>query len=429
MSSALAVWLLLAGQASAHEVIPGVADLSVSGNAATVSVRMNLEAIVARIDLEGLADTSEADGDTEYDRLRALPPEAFAAEVEAFWPDFAASLTIEADGAAVAPVFGSVEIPEVGDLEQLRLSVLNFTAPLPEGAEALVLGWDRSYGDLVVRQIGVEAGYTGILGAGELTDPIAIGGGSALGPWASFFVYIPVGFDHIVPLGLDHILFVLGLFLLAARVRPLLWQVTAFTAAHTVTLALGALGIVTIPGNIVEPIIAASIVYVAVENLFTDGLNPWRPAVVFVFGLLHGLGFASVLAEFGLPSDQFIPALLGFNVGVELGQLLVIAIAFLVVLAVIRRTADGSSDPRLAAIYLGLAVVVVPLLAIPLSWAPADLAEALWPLGLALALLSGLAAAAAAAGGPEAYRRIVTMPASVLIALVGSYWVVERVFL
>jgi hypothetical protein len=148
--------------------------------------------------------------------------------------------------------------------------------------------------------------------------------------WQTFVAYIPVGFDHILPQGLDHILFVLGLFFLSTQMRALLWQVSAFTLAHTVTLALGAMGWVNIPGSIVEPLIAASIVYVAVENIFASGLSRWRPLVIFGFGLLHGLGFASVLGEFGLPEGQFIPALISFNIGVELGQLTVIAVAFAV---------------------------------------------------------------------------------------------------
>ena len=138
-----------------------------------------------------------------------------------------------------------------------------------------------------------------------------------------------MGFDHILPKGLDHILFVLGLYFLSVRFGVLLWQISAFTVAHTVTLALGAMGLVTVPATIVEPLIAASIVFVAVENIASPKLHAWRPAVVFGFGLLHGLGFASVLGEFGLPQGQFIPALIGFNIGVELGQLTVIVIMIL----------------------------------------------------------------------------------------------------
>ena len=143
--------------------------------------------------------------------------------------------------------------------------------------------------------------------------------------------YIVVGFKHIVPEGLDHILFVLGLFLLSNRLVPLLWQVSAFTVAHSITLGLSIYGVIRLPPSITEPLIAASIVCIAVENLFTSKLQPWRPLVVFCFGLIHGLGFASAFAEVGLPQNHFLIGLFGFNVGVECGQLAVISGAFLVV--------------------------------------------------------------------------------------------------
>jgi len=143
--------------------------------------------------------------------------------------------------------------------------------------------------------------------------------------------YLMLGFEHILPKGLDHILFVLGLFLLSAHFRPLLWQVTAFTVAHSVTLALSMAGIASLPSRIVEPLIALSIAYVAIENLFVKDLKPWRPVVVFLFGLLHGLGFAGVLRDLGMPDGRFAVALVGFNVGVEFGQLAVVALAFLAV--------------------------------------------------------------------------------------------------
>jgi hydrogenase/urease accessory protein HupE len=137
--------------------------------------------------------------------------------------------------------------------------------------------------------------------------------------------YLGLGFTHILPRGLDHILFVIGLFLLSARLRPIVAQVTTFTVAHTITLALTIFGIISLPPAIVEPLIALSIAYVAVENLFTSELKPWRVALVFGFGLLHGMGFAGVLSELGLPRSERITGLLSFNVGVELGQLAVIA--------------------------------------------------------------------------------------------------------
>jgi len=141
--------------------------------------------------------------------------------------------------------------------------------------------------------------------------------------------YLWQGIIHIIPKGLDHILFVLALFLFSTRFTPLLWQISAFTLAHTVTLALGIYGILNISSTIVEPIIALSIVYVAFENIVHNKLKSYRLLLIFLFGLLHGLGFASVLLDLGLPKNQALSSLVSFNIGVELGQLSVVAIAFM----------------------------------------------------------------------------------------------------
>jgi HupE / UreJ protein len=156
--------------------------------------------------------------------------------------------------------------------------------------------------------------------------------------WEIVREYVVLGFTHILPKGLDHILFVLGLFLLSNRAKPVLWQVTAFTVAHSITLGLSMYGVVALPPFVVEPLIALSIAYVAVENLVTRELHAWRVLVVFLFGLLHGLGFAGVLRELGLPRSEFLTALLSFNVGVEIGQLAVIAAAALALWPALRRT-------------------------------------------------------------------------------------------
>ena len=148
--------------------------------------------------------------------------------------------------------------------------------------------------------------------------------------WETLELYLGLGYQHILPKGVDHILFVLALFLASTQLRPLIIQISVFTLAHTITLGLAAAGWVRIPGSVVEPLIALSIAYVAIENLYSREMRPWRPLVVFAFGLFHGLGFASVLLDLGLPSNQFLTALIGFNVGVELGQLTVIIATWLV---------------------------------------------------------------------------------------------------
>ncbi|MDB4213787.1 HupE/UreJ family protein [Octadecabacter sp.] len=426
------VWITLASAVAAHEVLPTIGDMEAVDGRITFSLEGNFESLVAGIDLDGLEDTEAAPEADVYDTLRALEPDAFMAAFDEYWPQMASSIGVIVDGTPVALELDSIEVPAVGDVEVVRQSIVVFSGTLPEGAESIQIDWPAQYGVLVLRQMGVEAGWDGYLSGGGVTDPVALAGGDQMSGGEAFVRFIPVGVEHIVPLGLDHILFVLGLFFLSVKMRPLLMQITAFTAAHTVTLALATLGYVNIPDEymwIVESIIAASIVYVAVENIFTDGLNPWRPAIIFAFGLLHGLGFASVLGAYGLPDNAVIPALLGFNIGVELGQLLCIAIAFIIVVSAIRLSEDGKANKTAAWIYMGVAILVVPLAIIPISAMGPDAVEAYLPLLFMVAALSGLCAASCAVERYESYRHMVAMPASIGIALIGAYWVVERVFL
>lgn len=426
------VWITLASAVAAHEVFPTIGDMEVVDGQLTFRLEGNFESIVAGINLDGLEDTEAAPEADIYDVLRALEPDAFIERFDAQWAEMSDAITVLVDGAPVAVELTSIEVPAVGDVEVVRQSVVTFAADLPDGAEAMQIEWPAEYGVLVLRQMGVDAGWDGYLSGGGLTEAVSLSGGDEMSGGEAFFRFIPVGVEHIVPLGLDHILFVLGLFFLSTRMKPLLWQVTAFTAAHTVTLALATLGYVNIPDQymwIVESIIAASIVYVAVENIFTDGLNPWRPAIIFAFGLLHGLGFASVLGAYGLPDNAVIPALLGFNIGVELGQLLCIAIAFIIVVSAIRLSEDGKVNRIAAWAYMAVAILVVPLAVIPISAMGPDAVEAYLPLLFMVAALSGLCAASCAVERFETYRHMVAMPASIGIALIGAYWVVERVFL
>jgi hypothetical protein len=241
------------------------------------------------------------------------------------------------------------------------------TGTLPTGAKEL--SWKQP----------LELGqYTVIISAAGQTREVWLNGPSRSDPislaqdeppatsGAVVRQYLLLGFTHIVPEGTDHILFVLSLFLLSLKVKPLLTQITAFTVAHSVTLGLAMKGDVSLPPSIVEPAIAASIAWMAVENITTDKCRPTRTATVFLFGLLHGMGFAGVLSELGLPDNRFAPALISFNAGVELGQLSVVSAAWLLI---------G------------------------------------WPFGK-----------------KPWYRRGIVIPASAIIALVGVYWTIERVF-
>lgn len=426
----LALSSVLTVAARAHEVVPTIADLTVTDDVAELRVRANIEALLSGIDLDTMEDTNNAENAESYDRLRTLSDDEVAARVGDLVARWNALPLLRADGKIVTLDIVSVEVPEDVNIELPRISQLTLRGALPQAAPRLVVAWPEGSGAMVLRQQGVESPYTGYLSGGGESPEIAVGGGARQSSWGAFADYIPVGFDHILPKGLDHILFVLGLFFLSSHLRPLIWQVTAFTAAHTVTLALGALGWVSIPASIVEPLIAASIVYVAVENIFTSGLNPWRPLVIFGFGLLHGLGFASVLGEFGLPPGQFVPALIGFNVGVEIGQLTVIAIMFLCVWQALRVARGQTSAHGVKLFYVSLAVVALALCAVPMPQIAALLEAPVWVFMISLALVfSACFLSVQFRQMSDPYRRFVAVPASVGIALVGGYWFIERVFL
>jgi len=181
------------------------------------------------------------------------------------------------------------------------------------------------------------------------------------GFWATAGLYVTIGIGHILPDGADHILFVLAIFLASASLRALLIQVSAFTVAHTVTLGLAATGFITPAPSIVEPLIAMTIAFVAIENLVFKDMTVWRPLVVFGFGLIHGLGFAGFFGDLGLPPGQFWSALIGFNVGVEVGQLSVIAVAAVVGLLLRRWLGDpdGTSRYRRFVVLPGSALISV----------------------------------------------------------------------
>lgn len=152
----------------------------------------------------------------------------------------------------------------------------------------------------------------------------------AEGAWAVFGRFTVLGFHHILPEGLDHCLFVLGLFLLSPRVKPVLVQISAFTLAHTLTLTLSSLGIFGAPSWFVEPAIAASVAFVGIENLVTTRVDWKRSLVAFGFGLVHGLGVASTFHDERIPPGKLVPSLAAFTVGVEAGHVAVLAAAFLV---------------------------------------------------------------------------------------------------
>ena len=430
MSSIITIIVMMA-PLQAHEVFPSILNLSANNGDVIIEIDINAEAMLASINLSEVADTNTAENAEDYDVLRALPGQEIADRFGAYWPTFEENFTFLADGIPVKMTASGVVVFPTENSSAVRQTQIRMTGTYPVEAKTFQIGWAASYGTLIVRQNDIaDAPYTGTLASGELSEPFMIAGGSAQSGWQVFASYIPIGFDHIVPKGLDHILFVLGLFFLSAQMKPLLTQVSLFTLAHTLTLALAALGYVTLPGSIVEPLIAASIVFVAVENIYAKGLSRWRPFVVFGFGLLHGLGFASVLAEFGLPENAFIPALIGFNIGVEVGQLAVIAVMFTCVWQAMRVDRGKNEIGQGFALYGVMMLAMIALMALNPAALQILIEGPVWVFAGPLAMVFALCAASIHfRDHVDSYRQIVAVPASVAIAVIGAYWFVERVFL
>jgi len=353
--------------AHAHEIRPAIATAEFAGDRYDVELSVNLESILAGVSPQH-KDTNESPNAQTYNRLRELTPSSLEAKFQAFLPQYVSGIAIRFEAKRVPAKLCSVSIPPVGDTARARISTLHFCGAIPTGTKRFQWSYAAAFGDSILRLPAVDQGERVALWlkAGSESEPYLLGVGLQQKTRLEVAAqYTALGFTHILPKGLDHILFVLGLFLLSLRWKPLLVQVTAFTVAHTITLGLSIYGVVSLSPVIVEPLIAASIAYVAVENLITGELKPWRAFVVFGFGLLHGMGFAGVLREIGLPRSEFLTALLTFNLGVELGQLTVITLAYLL---------------------------------IGVWWRNKD-----W------------------------YRARVVRPLSALIALIGVYWTIERI--
>ena len=367
---------LAAAQATVADIVkPALVEISVyTQGHYRVELRASIEALLTGIN-DQYQNTTQAPTSDEYDRLRELEASALAEEFRPFRQKMLDAIALSLDGQRSRPRISQVEIPVPGYTKVPRISLIVLEGEIPQGTQALSWYYPAAFGDNAVRVRQVDEANEQWhwspwqwIRNDSTSDPFPLTEVFSPPGIADVMIeYGVAGFDHIIPKGLDHILFVLGLFLFSVHMRPLLWQITMFTIAHSITLALAMNGLIDLPARVVEPLIALSIAYVGIENIWHRRLHKSRLVLVFGFGLLHGLGFASILAEFGMPDDAFFTALVSFNVGVEIGQLVVVALAFLAV--------------------------------------------GLW------------------LGDKPYYRRLVTVPGSLLITLVGLYWTWERLSL
>ena len=321
------LFFILASNAHSHEVSPAVAAILQNQDSIQLEIRLNLEALLSDIDLSNISNTDQADQTEEYDFYRGRSVTELKSDFSKIWPSLANEIKVKQDDVFAVLKLEKIMVEEQENFDYPRFSILTITTNI-KPLKPFNFQWSKSFGEIVIREEGEGNVFTQYLEAGVVSDEILLSQQSKQRFSDIFIDYIPVGFTHILPKGLDHILFVIGMFFLSTKLSSLFWQITFFTLAHSVTLAMASLGVIKVSASIVEPLIAASIVYLAIENFYSNALTIRRSIVILCFGLLHGLGFASVLADFGLPIHHFIPALIGFNVGVELGQILIILILF-----------------------------------------------------------------------------------------------------
>ena len=356
----------------AHELRPAIANLDIHEKdniiSANLSIRLNLEAIIAGIDIRH-SNTEESDSSEEYQDLREMSPTLLLRKFKIKIKNFDNKIDLMALNKSLDLILVDIIIPEVGNTDIIRDTLVNFNIQKIDIDEKnLQFSWDKNLGSIILRVNSIANGplYTELIVGGKQSKLFSIKNKTEVGHFQSIKKYTQLGFKHIIPRGLDHILFVLALFLLSPKLKPLLLQISIFTLAHTITLFLGALNIITVPGAVVEPVIALSICFIAIENLFTENMNRTRSYIVFIFGLLHGLGFAGVLNDIGISSDLFVSSLISFNVGVELGQISVIILSYILIALLFQKK--------------------------------------LW------------------------YRSRVTRPISVVVAFIGFYWFIQRLF-
>ena len=317
---------------SAHSEKPSKTSLySESAGVFRVEIETNLEKILIQIK-QKYANENELFFSENYENLRKLDPNKLKSIFFSVSKKFLNSTDLFFDGKSADLTLRTVNVISNINLKEPRRSILILEAKYPFNAMNVEWSWYEKFGLNVVRTMDIDGkAFKSVwYRKSPKSPPLNLDGMPGKNFFNRFFNYLEIGFSHIIPKGFDHIIFVLGIFLLSTNWKTMFLQVTCFTIAHTITLALSLFEMFNIPGRIVEPLIALSIVYVGIENIFTERLRMWRPILVFLFGLLHGLGFAGALIEHGIPMGYYLESLLAFNLGIEAGQILVIGIAYII---------------------------------------------------------------------------------------------------
>ena len=315
--------------AISHEIRPSIADYKIEENILYFDIRLNAELILSGIDASNITDTNSSPLSATYDDLRSLTRENLKILLIESWDDIQSKINLNINEVSTKFELVDINIEANRDFEISRDSIIYLKYELDEDDEFLTFKWSEKYGPIIIREINElkkeDDLYTEYLQAGLQTDKIFIKSENTQSIFKSIINYFILGIQHIIPKGLDHILFIVGLFFFSVTLRPLLIQVTMFTIAHSITLIFVSVSYINVNPLIVEPIIALSIAYVGIENIFKQYVKEYlRYIIIFFFGLLHGLGFALVLSDIGYQSSKLILNLISFNLGIEAAQIFII---------------------------------------------------------------------------------------------------------
>jgi hypothetical protein len=317
-----------------HEIRPAVVEIDISQpKFVKLKALVNFEALMAGVSSQYGRALDHSEQDPKYEEFRKLSQTEFEQKIRLFLPVWTAGLELRLNGRKISLSADQITVREAQDTNLPRLTEVYLSGAKPKNIRKLYWSVKSEFGTSILR---VKTNDENKIKAYWLKNAehknIDIKIKADENYFTTFFGYINVGFVHILPFGMDHILFILGLYFLSTRINLLIIQVTSFTIAHSITLALATIWAdFQIAPSIIEPLIAASIVFIAIENFFTDRLSKWRPVIIFVFGLIHGVGFSGVLREVGFAGTDQLVALAGFSIGVEVGQISVICIAYLMV--------------------------------------------------------------------------------------------------
>lgn len=311
---------------------PALAETTIYDEKVEIHLSLSLEAALSGISTN-LKNTQNAPNEEKYQELRVLQPAQLLEVFEANKDNFLSNIAFYIDGKSHTPILETIHIDEVGYTKRSRKSELVLFINAPVHAS---IGWEYSeqYGDSAFRFRFYQEDVYNWSAWQIVSDKLSIDI-TDIKPLSAFenaakFAY--TGFYHVIPLGLDHILFIIVMTLSAINFLKTVVLVSSFTLAHTITLALATFGVVVVNTTLVEILIAASIGLVALENLFAKYNHKRQIIVVFIFGLLHGLGFATMLKSF--IEDNFVSSLIGFNIGVEIAQIIIVALVLLVLFIV-----------------------------------------------------------------------------------------------